>query len=92
MKLTLRSSFNLVLAAAGIYVSIAFATLLQRWIAQPRLRTHGNAHTLVWANTRSGFYYCPKTSLYGNIQPGKYLAETDALQAGYRPALRETCP
>ena len=30
----------------------------------------GNTHLRVWVNTRSGFYYCPESKLYGRIKPG----------------------
>jgi hypothetical protein len=45
----------------------------------------------VWVNTRSGFYYCPGTDMYGKLQPGKYMTETSALESGYQPSLKQTC-
>lgn len=45
----------------------------------------------IWANTRSGFYYCPDSKLYGSLKPGVYLAQGEALQRGYKPASKETC-
>lgn len=82
----------MVCSIAVAYLAILVGPPLLRWAAPPVNRTEGNPHIRVWANTRSGFYYCPKSTLYGGIKPGKYAVETEALQSGYQPALKETCP
>jgi len=45
----------------------------------------------VWVNTRSGFYYCADSKVYGKLEPGKYMRQDEALQHGYRPFLKEPC-
>jgi hypothetical protein len=40
----------------------------------------------VWVNTRSGVYWKPGSEFYGNTKQGKYMVESDAVAAGYRPA------
>jgi len=45
----------------------------------------------VWVNTRSGFYYCGDSTLYGKVEPGKYMRQDEALQQGYRPFLQQAC-
>ena len=45
----------------------------------------------VWVNKRSGFYYCPDSKVYGQLQPGSYMDERTALQGGYRPFFKNFC-
>jgi hypothetical protein len=45
----------------------------------------------IWANTRSGFYYCPDSPLYGKLTPGAYMSQGEAIQGGYQPALKQAC-
>ena len=40
----------------------------------------------VWVNTRSGKYFRPGSSYYGNTRQGKFMTEIDALDSGYLPA------
>lgn len=42
--------------------------------------------TSVWVNLASGIYFCPGAKYYGKTKKGKYLPETEAVKAGYRPA------
>ncbi len=67
--------------------------LAARLIAPPVEKTQrtGNPRSRVWANKRSGFYYCPHSKLYGKIKPGVYMSQTEALQSGYGPVLGEPC-
>jgi hypothetical protein len=46
----------------------------------------------VWVNTRSGFYYCPGVNAYGRLKPGVYMNEQEAVEKGYQPSSRRTCP
>ena len=39
---------------------------------------------LVWVNTESGVYHRPGTRWYGKTKQGKYMAEADAIKAGYK--------
>jgi hypothetical protein len=41
---------------------------------------------MVWVNTESGVYHEPGTRWYGKTKKGKYMLETDAIKAGYKPA------
>jgi len=44
----------------------------------------------IWANKRSGLYYCPDSKLYGKLRPGVYMSQGEAVQGGYQPATN-TC-
>ncbi len=45
----------------------------------------------IWANKRSGLFYCPDSKLYGKLAPGIYMSQGEALQHGYQPASKEVC-
>jgi len=49
------------------------------------------ADVKIWANTRSGLYYCKDSKLYGKLTPGLYMLQSKAIQTGYQPA-EKTCP
>jgi hypothetical protein len=40
----------------------------------------------VWVNMRSGVYWKAGSQFYGKTKQGKFMAESDAIAAGYRPA------
>lgn len=40
----------------------------------------------VWVNTRSGVYWKPGSQWFGKTKQGKFMAESDAVAAGYRLA------
>jgi hypothetical protein len=44
------------------------------------------AASVVWVNTTSGYYHQPSSRHYGKTKRGKYMSESDAIRAGYRPA------
>jgi|tagenome__1003787_1003787.scaffolds.fasta_scaffold20852890_2 hypothetical protein len=44
------------------------------------------AASVVWVNTTSGYYHQPSSRHYGKTRHGKYMSESDAIRAGYRPA------
>ncbi|HUI51828.1 MAG TPA: hypothetical protein VLV88_01415 [Terriglobales bacterium] len=44
---------------------------------------------LVWVNTDTKVFHKPGTKWYGKTKHGKYMTESDALRAGYRPASKE---
>jgi len=50
-----------------------------------------NSNIRIWANRHTGLYYCPKTKFYGEISPGVYMVQGEALQRGYRPADAQPC-
>jgi hypothetical protein len=45
----------------------------------------------VWVNKSTGIYYCADSALYGRSDPGAYMAQGEAVQTGYSPALGEPC-
>jgi hypothetical protein len=45
----------------------------------------------IWANKRSGLYYCPDSKMYGKLTPGVYMSQGEAIQGGYQPAASEAC-
>ena len=45
----------------------------------------------IWANQRSGLYYCPDSKLYGKLTPGTYMTQTEAIKNGYQPAASQEC-
>jgi hypothetical protein len=59
------------------------------------LGTHQSGKTRlnvkVWVNKSTGIYYCPDSAIYGRSEPGIYMAQGEALQTGYTPALGEPC-
>ena len=40
----------------------------------------------VWVNLASGIYFCPDSKYFGKTKHGKYLSESAAKTAKYRPA------
>ena len=59
------------------------------------LGTHQSGKTRlnvkVWVNKSNGIYYCPDSAMYGRSEPGTYIAQGEAVQTGYTPALGEPC-
>jgi len=45
----------------------------------------------IWANKRSGLYYCPDSKFYGKLSPGAYMSQDEAIKGGYQPAAQEAC-
>jgi hypothetical protein len=43
----------------------------------------------VWVNTETGVYHKPGSRWYGKTKKGKYMLESDAIKAGYKPAKAE---
>jgi hypothetical protein len=56
-------------------------------VASPKLPPAANAVT-VWVNTATGVYHKPGSHWYGKTKQGKYMAEADAIKAGYRAATK----
>jgi hypothetical protein len=58
-------------------------------------RTDQSAETMrkakVWVNKSTGVYYCPDSEMYGHSALGSYMAQGDAIQTGYSPALGKPC-
>jgi len=47
------------------------------------------ASEVIWMNTASGYYHEPSSRHYGKTKHGKYVQDSDAVRAGYRPARNE---
>ncbi len=45
----------------------------------------------VWVNTHSGVYHCPGGQYYGATKRGRFMAEREAVQFGYRAAYGRPC-
>ena len=59
---------------------------------QPSPKVTGDKPSVkIWANQRSGLYYCPDSKLYGKLTPGTYMSQSEAIQNGYQPAAKEEC-
>jgi hypothetical protein len=41
---------------------------------------------MVWVNMETGVYHKPGSRWYGKTKKGKYMLESDAIKAGYKPA------
>jgi hypothetical protein len=46
----------------------------------------------VWVNTKSGVYHCPGSRYYGTTRSGTYMSQSEARDAGNRPAYGAACP
>jgi hypothetical protein len=51
----------------------------------------GQDDVQVWIMHRSGFYYCSDSKFYGNLTPGGYMRQGEALERGYQPFLQKAC-
>src|ERR1035441_1666300 len=45
----------------------------------------------VWADKRSGFYYCADSPYFAKVRPGSLVTQGHALQSGYQPKLGRYC-
>ena len=45
----------------------------------------------VWADKRSGFYYCADSPYFAKLRPGSLVTQGHALQSGYQPKLGRYC-
>jgi hypothetical protein len=61
------------------------APVAQQPASQPAAQP-ASARTTVWVNTATGYYHRPDSRHYGKTRRGKYMMETDAIRAGFRPA------
>ncbi len=57
--------------------------------AQPLVSPDAPAR--VWVNTSSRVYHCSGTRYFGNTARGQYMTESEARQAGHRPAYGRPC-
>jgi len=57
----------------------------------PRQARGGNPQVKVWAEMRTGLYYCAGDELWGKTMQGKYLTQSEAEGDAYQPAHRQPC-
>jgi hypothetical protein len=84
----------LALLAASLFVStvLAFdsstqqAQATQSGSSDKPQTPPANGAGVVWINTDTGVYHKQGTRWYGKTKHGKYMLETDAIKAGYKPA------
>ncbi len=47
-------------------------------------------NAVVWAEKRTGIYYCPNSPLFG-VNAGSYMKQSKALDSGYQPQYGAYC-
>jgi hypothetical protein len=61
-------------------------------LPQDPLQTQGNPDVMVWVNTASNVYHCPRTRSYGKkTKHGEYMTQAEAQKKANRPALGKVC-
>jgi hypothetical protein len=97
----LRTSFLLILPAAGIGFGLVLAILNSadegKFLFERQAAAHCPSDTVVWVNTLSHVYHFPGVSSHGNsfywnTREGTYMCESDARAAGNRAAKDERHP
>ena len=63
----------------------------QRFPTRPIKPEAINPLTLVWVNTNSGIYHCPRTRWWGRTKEGEFMSELRAQMRGHRPAYGSLC-
>jgi len=81
------------LLVVGLVVLYPFLNLPSlSWLFQPTPKAASEkSSTKIWANQRSGLYYCPDSKFYGKLTPGTYMSQSEAIQNGYQPAANQAC-
>ena len=80
----------LIVGLVVLYPVLNLPSLSQ--LFQPTPKASSEKSTVkIWANQRSGLYYCPDSQFYGKLTPGVYMSKSEAIQNGYQPAANQTC-
>ena len=58
---------------------------------QTRQSAKDSLKVKVWVDKSTGLYYCADSTMYGHSGSGAYVAQGEAVQTGYSPALGEPC-
>jgi hypothetical protein len=58
---------------------------------RPRVLNDAQIKRKVWTDKSTGLYYCSDSHLYGHTASGEYVAQGEAIQKGYSPAVHELC-
>ena len=80
----------LVVGLVVVYPALDLPSLKQ-WLEPAPAAVKDKAPVKIWANQRSGLYYCPDSKFYGKLTPGTYMLQSEAIQNGYQPAVHQTC-
>ena len=83
--------FGLLVVGLVVLYPILNLPPLSQLFQPPAKAVKEKSSTKIWANRRSGFYYCPDSKFYGKVTPGVYMSESEALQNGYRPVGNQPC-
>jgi hypothetical protein len=60
--------------------------------AYRRRQAHGgNPQVKVWAEMRTGLYYCPGNASWGKTEQGKYMTQLEAELNAFQPAHHQPC-
>jgi len=63
----------------------------QQFPTRPIKETITNPLALVWVNSNSGIYHCPRTRWWGRTKEGEFMSEGQAQMRGNRPAYGSIC-
>jgi len=80
-----------------VFICLVLPSLVERWRSVGQIAgleaPTVTAATLfrVWTVRKTGWYYCPDSTLYGKLKPGAYMTEEKAQERGYRPAGGDAC-
>ncbi len=80
----------LIVGLVVLYPVLNLPSLSELFRPTPKVTTEKSS-VKIWANQRSGLYYCPDSKLYGKLTPGTYMSQTEAIQNGYQPASSQEC-
>jgi len=80
----------LVIGLVVFYPALNLRFLSQVFQPTPKASSEKSA-IKIWANQRSGLYYCPDSKFYGKLAPGAYMSQSQAIQNGYQPAASQAC-
>ena len=81
----------LIVGLVVLYPILNLPSLSGLFQPTPKAASDEKSSTKIWANQRSGLYYCPDSKLYGKITPGAYMSQSEAIQNGYQPAVDQSC-
>jgi hypothetical protein len=57
----------------------------------PALPAGADAQIRVWADRKTGLYYCPGADSYGRTRNGRYMNQAEARLESFEPAQRRDC-
>jgi len=78
-----------ILAMVASVIAIVVAVTTKRNSASANTASAENVE--VWADDHTGRYFCPDSAWYGKTPEGRYLTQTEARFAGFRPIDGKPC-